>query len=389
VTTAVSETLRPADAGATAAALAEASRERRRVRIRGADTKAYLGEQRPADLVLETRAMSGIVDHVPADLTVTVRAGTPFAELRDILGASGQMLPLDPPHASSATIGGVVAANSNGFWRLRYGGVRDLLIGIVVALADGSVARAGGRVVKNVAGYDLDKLFIGSFGTLGVLAEATFKVLPLPSATALALAPCSSAAAAFKIADALLHTALRPAALVVEGSPGGWRTLVAAAGERAQVDRTIADAVRAAAAVGSSAERLEDDALLSPLRELPARAVDGALVRVALPLGAQRSFVETVAGLDAFASCVVDAGSGLARVHLRGDDDAVVSAADTSLAAGTAVGGSGRIERREAKLARRLAIWGGTKPGGDFLMRRLKDAFDPAGILEPGRSIVG
>ncbi|MEK7862056.1 MAG: FAD-binding protein, partial [Chloroflexota bacterium] len=189
--------VRPTSYEDCARALALASSERRTVRVRGGGTKDYLGDALDADVVLETGGLRGIVAHVPADLTITVAAGTPFAEVQRALGDAGQRLALDPPHAASATIGGVVAANSSGFWRARYGGVRDQLIGTTVALADGSLARSGGRVVKNVAGYDLNKIFIGSLGTLGTIVECTFKVLPLPAASDGVRAAFKSSAAAF------------------------------------------------------------------------------------------------------------------------------------------------------------------------------------------------
>ncbi len=387
---AVANALRPGDAVACAGALADAASEHHSVRVRGAGTKDHVGELVPTDLVLETGAMSGIVDHVPADLTVTVSAGTPFVDVQRALGAHGQFLPLDPPHGHAATVGGIVAANSNGFGRVRYGGVRDLLIGITVALADGSVVHGGGRVVKNVAGYDLDKLLIGSLGTLGVITETTFKVLPLPAARSLALVHCTSAAGTFAVADTLLHTALRPSALVVEGTGDQWTLAVGAQGDRGPVERAMVETARAAEAAGATVDRVADDEdLLARLRDLPATATDGALIRAALPLAAQRSYVESAASLDAFARCVADAGSGIVRIHLRGDEAAVLRSADTLLAGAGALGGSASVERRDASLRSRLRAWPVARPAGDFLMRRLKDRFDPAGILEPGRSILG
>lgn len=389
MTVAAAHVIRPADAAACASALAGAARERRSVRIRGGGTKSYMGDLAPTDLVLETAALAGIVDHVPADLTVTVAAGTRLAVVQAALRARGQFLPLDPPHADAATLGGIVATDSTGFGRLRYGGVRGILIGATTALADGTVARAGGRVVKNVAGYDLDKLLIGSFGTLGVLVEATFKVLPIPPARMLTVARCARPADAFAIADALLRTPLRPSALVVDGTRRAWATIVEASGERPAVERAMAETARAAEAVGAAADATaEGDQILAPIRDLPASATDGALVRASLPLGAQRSFAEQARSLEAFARCVADAGSGIVRVHLRGEEAAVLLAADTLLAAAQVVGGSARIERREPALRAKLAAWG-PPPSGDFLMRRIKAAFDPTGILEPGRSILG
>ncbi len=358
------------------------------MRIRGGGTKDHLGEHRPTDAVLDTTAMCGVVDHVPADLTVTVAAGTRFGEVQRALGERGQWIPLDPPFAEAATLGGIVAARSEGFGGLRYGGVRDLLIGATTALADGTVARSGGRVVKNVAGYDLNKLLIGSLGTLGVIAEVTFKVLPLPAAGDLVVARCRDALGAFAIADALLRTSIRPSALVVEGTRAGWSAWVEAQGPAAQVRRAT-DETRQLAHQGSAHVEEGDAAALAALRELPATATEGALLRVALPLGAMRSYAESATAFETFTYLVADAGTGLVRIHLRGDDAAVLRAADTLLSAAAAVGGSARVERRDAALRDRLGAWAAARPAGDFLMRRIKDAFDPLGILEPGRSIVG
>ncbi|HEV3462352.1 MAG TPA: FAD-binding oxidoreductase, partial [Actinomycetota bacterium] len=135
------------------------------------------------DLVVETRGLDQVLEHAAGDLVVKAQAGVRLADLQAALAPAGQWLALDPPEPR-ATLGGVVAANASGPRRLRYGTVRDLIIGITVVLADGTVARAGGKVVKNVAGYDLAKLFCGSLGTLGLVAEATFRLHPLPAAAA-------------------------------------------------------------------------------------------------------------------------------------------------------------------------------------------------------------
>ena len=386
---AIAAGLRPATAAECAAELARATAERRSIGVRGAGTKSYLGERMTTDLTLETRGLEGIVDHVPADLTVTVAAGTRLRDVHAALARHGQMLPLDPPHAEDATVGGIVAANSNGFYRHRYGGVRDLLIGTVTALADGTVARAGGRVVKNVAGYDLNKLLIGSLGTLGVVTEATFKIVPLPASRGAMAVRGRAPGTIFEIADALVRTPLRPAALAIEGTRDGWTLVVAAHGLPTQVRRVLDEAARGAERAGLAHEPADEGAAVGPLRELPATATLGALVRAALPLGAQRSYAESASRLDTFVRCVADASSGIVRVHVRGDHPAVVTSADTLVAAANALGGSARVERRDGGLRGDLGAWPGVRPGGDFLMRRIKDAFDPAGILEPGRSILG
>jgi len=366
----------------TASALADAAAARQTVRVRGGGTKDHLGDLRATDTVISTAGLAGVVDHVPADLTVTLAAGTRMSDAQRSLGERGQFLPLDPPHvAAGATIGGIVAANSNGFGRLRYGGVRDLLIGAAIALADGTVARSGGRVVKNVSGYDLNKLFTGSLGTLGVIVEATFKILPLPPVRSATVVRGIGAAEAFSRADALVRTSLRPSALVIHQTRELVELIVAAQGERPGVERTMRDA---------GGERIDDpESVLGTLRELPGTATEGILVRAALPLGAQRAFAETACAVEGFTRLVADAGSGIVRVHLTGEDDVIVGSADALVAAAHVVGGAARVERRAPRLVERLSAWAGSEPSGLFLMRRVKQAFDPAGILEPGRSAVG
>jgi len=373
----------PADATECARVLAEAARDHHTVRISGSGTKSYIGDIGPTDLEVGTARLAGVIDHVPADLTVTVAAGTRVADLVAALARAGQFLPLDPPHAAEATIGGVIAANSNGFWRGRYGAVRDLLIGTRTALADGTVVRAGGRVVKNVAGYDLDKLLVGSFGTLGVIVEATLKVLPVPAASDGLVARFARAADAFAAAQAVVRGASRVEACVVERTDAGWRLAMQARGTGPTVKRAIEDTRREIAERAGNATELAD--ALDRMRELPAQAIDGALVRVSLPVAASSAFAESATRLETFAALVADAASGIVRTHLVGEDDDVIRDAETLLLAGRAIGGAGRIERRAERLRSRLLTWP-TPPNGDFLMRRIKDAFDPAGILEPGRS---
>jgi glycolate oxidase FAD binding subunit len=375
---------RPETAEACATFLRECSEGRQTVRVRGGGTKDHLGPLHETDVVLETAGLAGIIDHVPEDLTATVGAGTTVAALREALAAHGQFLPVDAPHvARGATIGGVIAANSNGFARYRYGSVRDLLLGVRAALADGSLARAGGRVVKNVAGYDLNKLFIGSFGTLGVVVEATFKILPIPPVSRAAEATFATANEAFGAADAIVRTSLRPTALVVERTADHrWRLIIAAAGETAPVER----AMREFASVAGSVRPIDDpEGALGPLREIVDRAAAGIVVRAALPLSAQAAFADAATRADRGAHVVADAASGIANVHLPEDSAGLVAAADALIANARILGGSARIERSTAP-GLDLSV---AEPSGAFLMRRLKDAFDPRGILEPSRSVVG
>jgi len=152
------------------------------VRVAGGGSKpGWGGIAAPADHVVSTLGLNRIVEHAEGDLVVTVEAGARMADLQQTLAAAGQWLALDPPDAG-ATVGGVVACAASGPRRLRFGTPRDLLIGVTVVLPDGTVARSGGKVVKNVAGYDLGKLFCGAYGTLGVVAQCTFRLHPRPRA---------------------------------------------------------------------------------------------------------------------------------------------------------------------------------------------------------------
>jgi glycolate oxidase FAD binding subunit len=170
--------------------LARASAEGLSVRIVGAGTKLAWGRPtEPADLELHTSGLNRIVEHNAGDLTAVLESGVPLAQAQRAFAAEGQMLALDPPLGGDpgATIGGVIATGDSGPLRHRYGAPRDLVVGVTVALSDGTIARAGGKVIKNVAGYDLSKLFAGSFGTLGLILSVSVRLHPQPAGTATAL----------------------------------------------------------------------------------------------------------------------------------------------------------------------------------------------------------
>ncbi|MGH2841892.1 MAG: FAD-binding oxidoreductase, partial [Solirubrobacteraceae bacterium] len=181
------ETVRPASAREVAEALAAAAAAERTVRIVGGATKRGWGHVIPrADVELSTGGLDEIVEHNEGDLTAVLGAGVPLARAQETFARAGQMLAVDPPLGAgdAATIGGTIATADSGPYRHRYHALRDLVIGVAVALPDGSVARAGGKVIKNVAGYDLAKLMTGSFGTLGVICEVAVRLHPQPLGTA-------------------------------------------------------------------------------------------------------------------------------------------------------------------------------------------------------------
>lgn len=193
-----------------------------RVEIAGAGTKREWGGVVESDLILETSGLRGVREHSWQDLTATVGAGTPWAEMQRVLAAHGQMVALDPLWEERATVGGVLATNDSGAWRLRYGSARDLVIGMTIVLADGTIAKTGGKVVKNVAGYDLHKLMIGAFGTLGVITEVTFRLHPLPKHVQTFTVSAVQAQQLQELVASIRKSYLPAQALQVRGSSGDF-----------------------------------------------------------------------------------------------------------------------------------------------------------------------
>jgi glycolate oxidase FAD binding subunit len=387
--------VRPDDARELARVLRESDESGVAVVPVGGGTKQYVGNP-PArvDVVLETRALAGVVEHNPADLTITARAGTALAELQAHLRHAGQRLPLDPAHAEGATIGGVIAANASGPRRAKYGTLRDLLIGTRVALVDGTIARAGGRVVKNVAGYDLNKLYIGSLGTLGVIVEATFKVLPLPEREAAIEGRFPTLRAACEAAVALAHTALRPAAVEAEDIGGAPRLVVAADGHPPAVSRVLDDARRVMGEHGASAvEPIVDvDASLAASRRI-VESTDGVILRASVPLGAEPAFVGELRRIatdrGVTLGVAAHAANGIVRAAIGGERETLRQAALDVVALAKTVEGDAWCERVAESMRDAIGdVWFG-EPPAFFLMRRIKHEFDPRGTLNPGRFVGG
>jgi glycolate oxidase FAD binding subunit len=326
----------PPDIGGAAEALRGAAAEGLRVRPVGGGTKL---EWAPceADVELATAGLAEIVEHNAGDLTAVVQAGVPLARAQEIFAATGQMLSLDPPDGG-ATIGGVVATGDSGPLRHRYGGVRDLIIGATVALSDGTVARSGGKVIKNVAGYDLAKLVAGSFGTLGLILEVAMRLHPLPRSRATAVVALDDADELGRRVLELSHAPLELEALDVRWRGGGGALLARFAGARA--------AERADLAGG---EVVEDDESIWADQ----RAAQAGALRVA---GLQTDWPRLIHVADrAGGSLVGRAGLGLAWI--AGADEMTV-----------------REEFPEQAPSRSTLE----------LMRRVRARFDPAGVLNPG-----
>src|ERR1017187_2422468 len=239
------EELRPASERDLCDALVAASQARSVIALGGAFSKhRRSGATAAPGVVVSMSCMRRVLQYEPRDLTISVEAGLPFAELSALLAERRQMVPLDPPYFDRATVGGVVASNTVGPRRRLYGSARDLVIGMSFAKLDGKLVKSGGMVVKNVAGFDMAKLMIGSFGTLAALAVVNFKLSPMPPETRTFLMQFDTAAAAIAARNVILTGQLQPAAIdllnpAAARTVGGstWLLLLRAAGNAAAVER--------------------------------------------------------------------------------------------------------------------------------------------------------
>jgi glycolate oxidase FAD binding subunit len=230
--------LRPENPEQLATLLREAACAHRTIRLGGNFSKDCLGGPPvAADAAISTSSMNRLLQYEPRDLTISVQAGMPFSELVRTLSGQNQMLPLDPPWLQESTVGGVLAANLSGPRRRLYGTARDMVIGMTFATLEGKLINSGGMVVKNVAGLDMAKLMIGSFGTLAAIATVNFKVFPVPSASKTFLMEFETAAAAFAERDRILNSVLQPSAIDIVNWPRGFRLLIRAAGNSAVLER--------------------------------------------------------------------------------------------------------------------------------------------------------
>ena len=355
------------------------------VRPTGGGTKLEWGAADEPDVYVSTRALNGLVEHNPGDFTAVVQAGMPLAEAQAAFAAAGQMLALDPPLGTEgqATVGGVVATADGGPLRHRYGAPRDLLLGITVALSDGTVANSGGKVIKNVAGYDLAKLFAGSFGSLGLILQVVVRLHPLPRATATAVGESPSAAAVARAALALAHTPLELEALDVSWERGGGALLARLGGRTAEVQ---AKKVAAAMAEhGLEARVVEDDAEVWERQRARQRTSDGLIVRVS---GLPSELAGVLRAADgAGASAVGRAGAGLSWLRLPASEPDTLAAAVVELRRELAPASCVVLDAPPG-VKERVDVWGFVEEPLLALMRRVKERFDPGGILAPG-SVAG
>ena len=355
-----------------------------------------------------TTGLSAIVDYQPTDMTITVGAGLSLAQLQAILGENGQWLPLDPPCPERATVGGVIAANLNGPARFSQGTVRDFLIGIKVVRADGTLIKGGGQVVKNVAGYDLPKLYCGSFGTLGVIVEATFMIRPRPEAQTTLALTFSSAEKAGEAALKLTGSDMQPFFLELanfsplspsrDQSGDAYCLFVGFAGMQEEIDDQRS---RLRGALGDDTGSIEelsvDEArtLSQALRDFPVSGPATLRCKVSLQptqLAAFCADLESEAQRrHAPVRLLARAGNGILYAAFEGKavpDDQILSLVDWIRVHATSNNGFAVVEEIPPALKERANVWGSV--GKAFpLMQRLKETLDPKGILNPGRFVGG
>ncbi|HEX2714299.1 MAG TPA: FAD-binding oxidoreductase [Candidatus Acidoferrales bacterium] len=368
---------------------------------RGGGTKLGWGHPpRRADMILSTARLSRVVEHAWADMTATVQAGCTVSDFQRALAQRGQRLALDALWAERATVGGILATNDSGALRVRFGSLRDLIIGVTIALPDGTLAKSGGKVVKNVAGYDLPKLATGSLGTLGVIVEATFRLHPLPRETRSVSLTADSADTLCKLILAMLDSKLAYTGLQLRAGSGieprlDVRFEGTAGGIEAQINVLHQLGNRAASAeVGSEVWNARetlwprpDEAsalgLTAKFSVLPAQlsAFCSLACRVALTHGLLWGIVAQAVGTGVLR---IEAQPQVPQTELRN----LLGALAGLRAELEALGATLVVLDCPQALKGGVDVWG--SPGDAMpLMRRVKERLDPAATLNPGRFVGG
>ncbi len=389
---------------------------------RGSGTKLYIGNVPDrVDLVVNTSKLNRVIEYEPEDLTCTSQAGIKLSELQKLLGKEGQFFSMDPPFASTCSLGGTIASNASGPRRLKYGSARDLIIGTKLVLPTGEIAKAGGKVVKNVAGYDLRKLYIGSLGTLGLIGELTFKVYPMPDCEATFVAKFGGCSDAGSLTSRVMDSYLQPTALeildgnaagiILEGaeidfSPDEYAVLANFSGVRSAVLRQIEEVDSLARETGArKAVAIEDKSqgeiwrrATDMLANFMSRPTGTVSLKTAIVISKVKDMLARVKdecareGIENFN--VSHAGSGIVYTYLILDESADGAAGkirhiiDNLRMSASDFDGSLVVEYAPPAVKRTINCWGPTR--SDFvIMRGIKQAFDPKGIMNPGRFLGG
>jgi len=376
--------------------LREAATGGKALAFAGGGTQLELGTApERLDLLVRTSGLRRIVEYSPSDQVVVAEAGLTLADLQRELGAHGQRLALDPPRPERATLGGIVAANAWGPRRARYGSVRDLLIGVSFFRADGVLARGGGKVVKNVAGFDMPRLLIGSLGTLGLVATTTFRLHPVAEADSTLWVGDCSPRDVREMVRRIREAQLEPAAALAIGSdPARFDLAVRFEGFDAGVAQQVARLRELSAGERRACEVLAEDSARAlwqrhdALRSEPALrakfcAPPDSFERLAS--GILPPLFEAVSG----AACLWHPTLGVGFVSGGAESsEATAAALQSARAVLAGLGGTLTLEAAPAELRRRVHVWG-PPPASLPLMRRVKERFDPERRLAPGRFVGG
>jgi glycolate oxidase FAD binding subunit len=336
------------------------------------------------DDLVSTRRMNRIVEYAPADQIVTVEAGKTVAELANILRENEQRLAIDPPQPEQTTIGALVASNAYGALRCRFGTAKDLIVGMTIVRADGTRARGGGKVVKNVAGFDIPKLMVGTYGTLALIASVTFRLHPLPRARAVASVRGLDAAGVRALSAAMTKAQLEPSAITASFDGAHYRCDVTfegfAAGVRAQRERfaALAPDIRDCDEPDAEHHAARTGELVVKVTAAPSR-VEALHAAAITPLHR---------ALDNAHACM-DPSVGIAFISgVPADTSQVLDALTAARSWAESAGGSLVVQSAPPSLRAAFNAWG-TPPPSFGLMRALKERFDPQRLLQPGGFVGG
>jgi glycolate oxidase FAD binding subunit len=377
----------PATAADAAELLRACAADATAVRIEGSGTKPWGHPGADCGVRLHTGALDAVVEHNAGDLTAVLQPGVSLRELDETLAAAGQMLALDPPLGAgdAATVGGAIAAADTGPLRHRYGAPRDLVLGVTAALSDGTLAHAGGKVIKNVAGYDLAKLFSGSFGTLGVIVEVAVRLHPRPPAQATAVGTTDDPALLAAAASAVSHSTLELQSLDLRWAAASGCVLARFGGVAARQQAATARALLAEA--GLDAEIPDDDEPIWAAQRAGQRSADGgAVIRVS---GRPTQLAEAcVAAQVAGATLVARAGLGVSWIALApaapGELVTSIARVRKVLAPSPCV-----VLDAPAYVRSHLDPWDHPEDAALVLMRRVKARFDPTATCNPAIFVGG
>jgi len=391
--------------------LAYASTEKLAVVPRGNGTKmAQGGVPRKLDVVLSVLRINRITEHDVPNLSLSVEAGITLSAVQEKLAGTGKgsFLPLDPPYTEKATIGGIIATNGSGPRRYIYSTARDLLLGLKVVSPNGDIVAFGGKTVKNVSGYDMTKLMIGSWGALGVITEITTKLLPLPEASATLLVSFENLARAGSLTKKVLHSALLPSAMeLMDGKAAGQlgekgKYLVAfnLEGVGEAVERQVAEIGEMGKKEGAIDTKIlkgqEERTFWIRVRDFALATKAPVILKSNFVISKQTEILgnyENWAQAAGIGSAFIGhAGSGILTTYILENGvaktDPLVDLIDKFTAEAVKQDGNLVVESCPSELKAKISVWG--RPRTDYVvMRRLKEKVDPVGVLNPGRFVGG